>query len=117
MIYRITTRGQKYIQTCGVTDSLEGHQPKNMSFKLPVLSSVKVSLRSTAGLPEFQWSDLSENDEIGRGAFGSVLIACHGTATEKVVIKKLVCSSRADEKQKFFKEARLLKKLRHKNVV
>ena len=89
-----------------------------MSFKLPVLYSVKVSLRrSTAGLPEFQWSDLSEKDEIGRGAFGSVLIACHGTSTEKVVVKKLIASSRADEKQRFFKEARLLKKLRHKNVV
>ena len=38
--------------------------------------------------------------------FGAVLIACRGTATEKVVVKKLIASSRADEKLRFFKEAR-----------
>ena len=77
-----------------------------MSFKLPVLSSVKVSLRrSTAGLPEFQWSDLSEKDDIGRGAFGSVLISCHGTATEKVVVKKLIAF--------YFDEVSLLFRRKH----
>ena len=35
---------------------------------------------------------------------------------EKVVVKKLLLSSRSDEKQKFFKEAKLLNCLSHKNI-
>ena len=73
----------------------------------------------TANLPKFQWSELSDKDEIGRGTYGSVFVATHGngTVSEKVVVKKLIASTRIDEKQKFFKEARLLHKLNHKNVV
>ena len=38
------------------------------------------------------------------------------STTENVVVKKLLSSSRSDEKQKFFKEARLLNSLSHKNI-
>jgi serine/threonine protein kinase len=65
------------------------------------------------------WTDLSGISEIGRGSFGVVFLASfdNGVATtEKVVVKKLLPSSRSDEKQRFFKEARLLQSLNHKNV-
>jgi hypothetical protein len=48
---------------------------------------------------------------------GTVLLANNQTISEKVVVKKLIMSSRADDKQRFFKEARLLHNIRHKNVV
>ena len=87
-----------------------------MAFKLPVLTSVKESLRRhTGNLPEFQWSELSDKDEIGRGTYGSVFVATHGAG--KVVVKKLISSSRSEDKHRFFKEARLLHRLDHKNVV
>ena len=55
--------------------------------------SLKESLkRHTGNLPQFQWSGLSEKDEIGRGANGSVFIATHGEA-EKVVMKKTSSAS------------------------
>ena len=72
--------------------------------------------RHTGNLPQFQWSGLSEMDEIGRGAYGSVFVATHGGA-EKVVVKKLISSSRSEDQQRLFKEARLLYRLNHKNVV
>ena len=87
-----------------------------MAFKLPVLHSLKGSLRRhTGNLPEFEWSELSEKDEIGRGTYGSVFVATHETS--KVVVKKLINSSRIDDKQRFFKEAQLLRRLDHRNVV
>ena len=40
----------------------------NMAFKLPNMSSLKDPLKlHTANLPKFQWSELSDKDEIGRG--------------------------------------------------
>ncbi|CAB3979242.1 serine threonine- kinase STY46-like [Paramuricea clavata] len=92
-----------------------------MSFKLPSFSKSKVSYQEfTKGLETFLWTDLSDTSEIGRGTFGAVLLASfkseQKTAAEKVVVKKLLQSSRSDEKQRFFKEARLLQSLNHKNV-
>ncbi len=74
-----------------------------------MLCSLKQTFKSyTAGLPEFQWSDLVDKEEIGRGTYGTVLLANNQTTSEKVVVKKLIVSSRADDKQRFFKEAMLL---------
>ena len=72
--------------------------------------------RHTGNSPQFQWSGLSEKDEIGRGAYGLVFVATHGGA-EKVVVKKLISSSRSEDQQRFFKEVRLLYRLNPKNVV
>jgi serine/threonine protein kinase len=97
-----------------------------MSFKLPSLPKARTKdlyERITAGLETFSWSELSDISEIDRGTFGSVLLASFSNATgrlatsEKVVVKKLLPSSRSDEKQRFFKEARLLQGINHKNVV
>ena len=92
-----------------------------MSLKLPSFSKTKVSYQEfTRGLETFLWTDLSSICEIGRGSFGLVFLASLNdeaiTTTEKVVVKKLLPSSRSDEKQRFFKEARLLQSLNHKNV-
>ena len=97
-----------------------------MSFKLPSLPKARTKdlyERITAGLETFSWSELSDISEIDRGTFGSVLLASFSNATgrlatsEKVVVKKLLPSSRSDEKQRFFKEARFLQGINHKNVV
>jgi serine/threonine protein kinase len=93
-----------------------------MSFKFPCFNSkAKNSYPEfTKGLETFSWKDLSNTSEIGRGSFGVVLLASFNTSAtskaEKVVVKKLLPSSRFDEKQRFFKEARLLHSLDHKNV-
>ena len=87
-----------------------------MSLKLPSFSKTKVSYQEfTRGLETFLWTDLSDLSsiyEIGRGSFGLVFLASFNneaiTTTEKVVVKKLLPSSRSDEKQRFFKKARLL---------
>ena len=40
-------------------------------------------------LPSFNWSDLTDKEEIGRGSFGSVFMARHPAANgDHVVIKK-----------------------------
>ncbi len=85
-----------------------------MSLKLPSFLKTKVSYQEfTRGLETFFWTDLSSICEIGRGSFGLVFLASFNNeairTTEKVVVKKLLPSSR-------FKEARLLQSLNHKNV-
>ena len=90
-----------------------------MSVDLPSFSKAKTSYQEfTKGLKIFFWKDLSDVTQIGRGTFGSVLLASleQKSTAEKVVVKKLLFSSRSEEKQKFFKEARLLNSLRRKNV-
>ena len=72
--------------------------------------------RHTGNLPQFQWSGLSEKDEIGRGAYGSVFVATYGGA-EKIVVKKLISSSHSEDQQRLFKEASLLYRINHKNMV
>lgn len=93
-----------------------------MSLNLPRLSKSTVSYQSlTAGLQTFLWKDLTNISEIGKGSFGSVFSASfynkHTSTPENVVVKKLLSSSRKEEKQRFFKEARLLHSLDHENVV
>jgi hypothetical protein len=64
-----------------------------MSFQLPVLCNLKPSLQSyTVGLPEFQWADLCDKEEIGCGTYGTVLLVNSQTTSEKVVVKKLIVS-------------------------
>ena len=92
-----------------------------MSVRLPTFSKAKASYQEfTKGLETFLFEDISDSTEIGRGTFGSVLLASfknkQKSTTENVVVKKLLSSSRSDEKQKFFKEARLLNSLSHKNI-
>ena len=72
-----------------------------MSLKLPSFSKTKVSYQEfTRGLETFLWTDLSSICEIGRGSFGLVFLASLNdeaiTTTEKVVVKKLLPSSRSD---------------------
>ena len=100
--YRFDQRGICKVGLCGSCDSSSTcfSQLKspfsNMAFKLPIISSLKDSLKlHTANLPKFQWSELSDKDEIGRGTYGSVFVATHGSGTvsEKVVVKKLITST------------------------
>ena len=87
-----------------------------MSLKLPSFSKTKNSYDEfTKDLETFSWSEISNYSEIGRGTYGCVLLATY-KIDEKVVVKKMLQSSRSDEKRKFFKEAKLLRSLTHKNI-
>ena len=94
-----------------------------MAFKLPCLRQKISKYLSLVvnDLPLFDWSDLTDEDEIGRGTFGSVFVAKYGAASElngetHVVIKKLL-GTENEEKRLFVKEARILYGLQNKNVV
>ena len=65
-----------------------------MAFKFPSLKRKKMQLSSPVikDLPSFDWADLTDKEEIGRGLFGSVFVAKYGHTSENggaVVIKKL----------------------------
>ena len=67
-----------------------------MSFKFPTINrkDQRVSCL-TKDFPSFCWNDLVDNDEIGRGTFGSVFVArntAHG-AGDTVFIKKAGAAS------------------------
>jgi len=85
-------------------------------FKAPKLS-VKSKLLDKdkwKDLPTFEWEDLSNKDEIAQGAFGSVFTA--EWKNKQRVVKKLLGADNVI-KNKFLKEARLLKNFDHKNIV
>lgn len=90
---------------------------RKMSLKLPSFSKAKnLYLEFTRDLQTFNaWTDLSNCSEIGRGTYGSVLQATFQN-DGKVVVKKLLQSSRPDEKRRFFKGAKLLQSLTHINI-
>lgn len=67
-------------------------------------------------LPSFNWSDLTDKEEIGRGSFGSVFMARHPAANgDHVVIKKLLGTDEA-ARRLFVKEAKLLHQLKDKTL-
>lgn len=89
-----------------------------MAFKFP---SLKKKANNPASLipkdlPSFNWSDLTDKEEIERGSFGSVFIAKYPANGDLVVIKKLLGTEEAD-KRLFLKEGKILNRLRNKNVV
>ena len=100
----------------------------HMAFKLPSLKLTKRAQSSPAlhDLPTFKWSDLSDNEEIGRGSFGSVFVAKYAPTSKDtgdgegigglVVIKKLL-GTEEDDKRLFLKEAKILHGLKSTNVV
>lgn len=93
-----------------------------MSFQFPSLKlkrtkDDRVSLL-LKNLPSFNWSKLTDKEEIGRGSFGSVFVARYpaNDHDERVVIKKLLGTEEGDRRL-FLKEASILHRLRSKNVV
>ena len=91
-----------------------------MSFKFPTVKKKDQRVSCLAkDLPSFCWNDLVDKDEIGRGTFGSVFVARYTAngAGHTVVIKKLLASEEEEEKRLFCKEAKILHKIRHPNVV
>ncbi|XP_028408837.1 cyclin-dependent kinase 14-like [Dendronephthya gigantea] len=88
-------------------------------FKLPQLSKVKQAKKSTSilnGLPTFDVGELNIHDEIGRGSFSTVSVASNKT-NSKCSVVKLLHNMEDEEKDFFFKEARLLNACKHENVV
>jgi len=44
-----------------------------MAFKIPLVKTKSLSKGYFEGLPNFEWSDVKDKDEIGKGSFGSVM--------------------------------------------
>ena len=74
------------------------------SFRVPTL--VKRP-RKSHGLPSFDWGLLKNQQELGRGNFGTVYLSNYGVDSRKVVVKKLKGES-MESKRRFFKEAEML---------
>ena len=92
-----------------------------MAFKFPSLKRKKIQLSPPVikDPPSFDWADLTDKEEIGRGSFGSVFVAKYGQTSENggvVVIKKLL-GTEEEDKRLFLKEAKILHGLQNKNVV
>ncbi len=65
-------------------------------------------------MPQFEFHDLDEKEVIGRGSYGIVYKARY--LSEEVVVKKILGES-TDEEESFIKEAKLIKSLKHQNIV
>ena len=89
----------------------------SMAFKLPSFGLLERTKRRSSfnDFPQFSWSDLTDKEEIGRGSFGCVFTAKRSDG-ESVVVKKLL-RQHDRETRLFLKEARILKSLRHRNIV
>ena len=91
-----------------------------MSFKLPCLT-LKAIIPKVTGLPSFNYNDLEEIGVVGHGSFGVVFKAKRRSPVndeEAVVIKKLSDSDdNSDDQKEFVKEARMLYRIQHENVV
>ena len=83
---------------------------------LPSLKrGLKRSLKRTQyDMPQFEFHDLDEKEVIGRGSYGIVYKARY--LSEEVVVKKILGES-TDEEESFIKEAKLIKSLKHQNIV
>ena len=82
-------------------------------FKLPSLASKR---KPPLQFLEFEWADVSIEEDVGSGTFGSVHIVKYKREDLNVVVKKMKCES-TETKRHFQKEAGLLSSVKgHKNV-
>ncbi|XP_064629357.1 uncharacterized protein LOC135488632 isoform X2 [Lineus longissimus] len=84
-----------------------------MAFKIPKFCVSKRRKADYCGLPQFEWDGLSNQEEIGRGAFGAVVRARYGN--EIVVVKRLLDED-AEEERNLVKKATLLHSINHKYI-
>ena len=93
-----------------------------MAFKLPKLPRLRhptpaVSIEVN-DLPTFDYDDVLEKVEIGRGGFATVSVATYkGTEQAKRVVVKDMHNLDGEGKKLFIKEARLLNTVQHENIV
>ena len=86
-----------------------------MASMASTLPSLKRGLkRKKYDMPQFEFDALNEKGVIGRGSYGIVYKARY--LNEEVVVKKILGES-TDEEDGFVKEARLIKSLKHQNMV
>jgi serine/threonine protein kinase len=65
-------------------------------------------------MPPFDFRCIEEKKVIGRGSYGIVYKAQY--ISEDVIVKKILSES-IDEEDSFIKEARLIRSLKHRNIV
>ena len=94
-----------------------------MSFKLPKLVNKRCSLapsvKAVKDVVTYDYNNLSDMVEIGRGSFAVVAAARYNSmvsAPKEVVIKKMI-DLEEEEKDLFLKEVKLLHSLKHPNTV
>ena len=94
-----------------------------MPFKLPKLVNKRCSLapsvKAVKDVVTFDYNNLSDMVEIGRGSFAVVAAARYNSmvsAPKEVVMKKMI-DLEEEEKDLFLKEVKLLHSLKHPNIV
>jgi len=89
-------------------------------FKLPCFRG-KTTTVTENNLPLFKCNQLKQKEIIGRGSFAEVFLTSYvgsqSSSSTPVVVKKLFSALDEIEKKRFFKEASILHKLNHKNIV
>jgi serine/threonine protein kinase len=91
-----------------------------MSFKLPLL---KIKHQKSASgsvvkdLPVFNYGELDIHHEIGRGSFSTVSVATSKSDSDTFHVVKVMHNMEDDGKYIFLKEARLLHRCKHENIV
>lgn len=89
-----------------------------MNFKIPHIPEKKREDKFTPikSCNIFNWNEFFDLQEIGKGAFGTVLTANHPKYTEQVAIKKLNYDDAASS-DCFLKEIKLIASVKHSNLV
>lgn len=90
---------------------------------MSIFGALKTIKKSTSipklpGVPVFKFAELKNKDEIGRGGFAAVFTAETPIDKEKIVVNKFFDECDDDKtRRKLVKEAKLLNKLDHPNLV
>lgn len=87
---------------------LPQHVPKVKRRRIPTFPGVK-------DLPSFNYGDLVNHHEIGRGSFSTVSVAT--SKHNKTFVVKVMHDVEDDDKNIFVKEAKLLHACKHENIV
>ena len=61
-----------------------------MAFKIPLIQRKSLSKDYFEDLPNFEWSDVKDKDEIGKGSFGSAMKGNYVPKGKVVVVKRIL---------------------------
>ena len=86
-----------------------------MAFKTPQICCKSLTEGYFEGFPKFNWSDLQDKEEIGKGSFGSVCKARFVSDSRMVVVKRFFGAGDVILKN-VAKEAKMLQRARHPKI-
>lgn len=114
----IPSKHEERLETDGTDISALNLSPKSKTaMKLKKL--IKTSFKKTGKAPDSTSEFYRIGKVLGRGAFGKVSLTVHRLSEEMVAIKSINKEYLTDDssRQKVMKEVKILKKMRHKNII